>query len=67
MSHDSDSPPACARCGATHSMVVEGLCSPCLLRLALASERPDEVTAPDGKNRVQPNAGTTNAKIVPVR
>lgn len=39
MPHDSPSTTlACERCGAAHSMAVEGLCSQCLLRLALVSE-----------------------------
>ncbi len=48
MTHDSTPTLACARCGASPFMTVEGLCSNCLLRLALATEPEKGGAAADG-------------------
>jgi hypothetical protein len=48
MPHDSPATIlACARCGAAESLAVEGLCSQCLLRLALPSEPAKDKALPD--------------------
>ena len=64
MPHDSPfTSLACARCGATHSMSVEGLCSQCLLRLALVSEPAAEPASSDAPPTLIPDTHIAGPRL----